>query len=119
MTLHFGDRRSAALPRYINCTEITVLCLREQKLYPVRFLVPAQKLSPIVRTWPEDALIVHTVSLFKTKEARLILQSGIYIYNFTNISEGTAFLLQVLTFNEEVKLRRYNLNQRIACNMIL
>ena len=27
----------------------------------------------------------------------------------TNISEGTAFLLEGLTYNEEVKLRRYNL----------
>ena len=33
----------------------------------------------------------------KTKEARLILQSGIYTF-FTNISEGTAFLLQGLTY---------------------
>ena len=31
-----------------------------------------------------------------------------YIY-FTNISKGTAFLLQGLTYNDEVKLRRYNL----------
>ena len=106
MRLHFGDRRSAVLLRYIDCTEITVLCLCEQKPYPVRFFVPAQKLSPIVRTWPEDALIGHTVYLFKTKEASMILQRGIYIYNFTNISEATAFLLQGLTYNEEVKLRR-------------
>ena len=33
---------------------------------------------------------------------------NIYIF-FTNISEGTAFLLQGLKNNEEVKLRRYNL----------
>ena len=38
------------------------------------------------------------------------------IYIFSNISEGTAFLLQGLTYNEEVKLRRYNLKWRIACN---
>ena len=44
--------------------------------------------------------------LKKKKEARLILQSGIYIYIFfTNISEGTAFLLQGLTYNDEVRLR--------------
>ena len=42
----------------------------------------------------------------KKKEARLILQSGIYIYIFfTYISEGTAFLLQGLTYNDEVRLR--------------
>ena len=34
------------------------------------------------------------------------LQSEIYIYHFTNISEGTVFLLQGLTYNEAVKLRR-------------
>ena len=45
---------------------------------------------------------------YKTKEARLILQSGVYIL-FTDISEGTAFLLQGLTYNEEVRLRPYNL----------
>ena len=44
---------------------------------------------------------------YKTKEARLILQTGICIYFY--ISEGTAFLLQGLTYYEEVKLRRYNL----------
>ena len=45
---------------------------------------------------------------YKTKEARLIqLQSGIYI--FTNMSEGTAFLFEGLTYDIEVKLRRYNL----------
>ena len=32
-----------------------------------------------------------------------------YVYISTNISEGTAFLLEGLTYNEEVKLRRYNL----------
>ena len=47
--------------------------------------------------------------MFKTKEARLILRSGIYIYILTNILEGTVFLFQGLTYNEEVKLRRYNL----------
>ena len=31
------------------------------------------------------------------------------VYIFNNISEGTAFLLQGLTYNEKVKLRRYNL----------
>ena len=33
----------------------------------------------------------------------------IYIYILTNILEGTVFLFQGLTYNEEVKLRRYNL----------
>ena len=32
----------------------------------------------------------------------MVLQSGIYI-SFTNISEGTAFLLQGLTYNDRVK----------------
>ena len=32
-----------------------------------------------------------------------------YIVFFTNISEGTAFLLQGITYNDKVKLRRYNL----------
>ena len=32
-----------------------------------------------------------------------------YIYIFTIISKGAAFLLQGLTHNEEAKLRRYNL----------
>ena len=41
----------------------------------------------------------------KPKEARLILQSGIYIFIFTNISEGRAFHLQGLTYNEEVYAR--------------
>ena len=42
------------------------------------------------------------VELVKVKKARLILQSG--IYNFlTNISEGTAFLLQGLTYNETLQ----------------
>ena len=39
------------------------------------------------------------VELVKDKKARLVLQSG--KYNFlTNISEGTAFLLQGNTYNE-------------------
>ena len=33
---------------------------------------------------------------YKTKEARLILQSGTDIYIFTNISEGTVFRFTVL-----------------------
>ena len=37
----------------------------------------------------------NAVVCYKTKKARLILQSGIY-YLLTNISEGTAFLLQVV-----------------------
>ena len=54
------------------------------------------------------------VELVKVKKARLILQSG--IYNFlTNISEGTAFLLQGLTYNKSLQFE----NKRIACNMIL
>ena len=51
----------------------------------------------------------QAIEQYKTKEARLILQSGIYIYIFTNISEGTAFLLHGLSHNEEVKLGRFNL----------
>ena len=43
-----------------------------------------------------------------------ILQSGIYNL-LTNISEGTAFLLQDLTYNETLQLE----NKRITCNMIL
>ena len=43
---------------------------------------------------------------YKTKEARLVLQSGIYI--FQNYF-GWHGLLLGLTSNEEVKLRRYNL----------
>ena len=35
----------------------------------------------------------------------------IYIY-FTNILEGTAFLLQGLTYNDEVKLRRNTLKNK-------
>ena len=49
-----------------------------------------------------------------TKKARLILQSGIYNL-LTNISEGTAFLLQGLTYNETLQFE----NNRIARNMIL
>ena len=44
----------------------------------------------------------------KKKEARLILQSGTYTF-FTNISEGTALLLQGLTYSVGVELRSYNL----------
>ena len=53
----------------------------------------------------------QAIEQYKTKEARLILQSGIYvyIYIFTNISVGTAFLLQGLSHNEEVKLGCFNL----------
>ena len=50
----------------------------------------------------------------RTKKARLILRSGIYNL-LTNISEGTAFLLQGLTYNETLQFE----NKRIACNMIL
>ena len=38
----------------------------------------------------------------RTKKERLILQSGIYNL-LTNISEGTAFLLQGLTYNETLQ----------------
>ena len=57
MRLHFGDRRSFALLRYIHRAKIIVLCLREQKPCPVRF--SCRRI--------EDALtvIVHTVYLFK------------------------------------------------------
>ena len=40
----------------------------------------------------------------KTSRSLLNIASGIYIY-FTNISEGTAFLFQGLTYKEEVRLR--------------
>ena len=36
-----------------------------------------------------------------------------YKFFVTNISEGTAFLLKGLTYNDEVKLRRYNLKNRL------
>ena len=49
-----------------------------------------------------------------TKKARLILQSGIYNL-LTNISEGTAFLLQGLKYNETLQFE----NNRIARNMML
>ena len=52
-----------------------------------------------------NVFLCNSAILIKTKEVRLILQSGIYIYIFTNISEGTAFLLQGLTNNEELYLR--------------
>ena len=55
---------------------------------------------------------------YRTKEARLILQLGMYIF-VTYISEGTVFFLQGLTYYDKVKLRRYNLKERMACNMIL
>ena len=51
---------------------------------------------------------------YRTKNARLILQSGIYKL-LTNISEDTAFLLQGLTYNETLRFE----NKRIACNMTL
>ena len=38
--------------------------------------------------------------MYRTKKARLILQSGIYNL-LTNISEGTIFLLQGLTYSPE------------------
>ena len=48
------------------------------------------------------------------KRSKADLRSGIYhkykVFRLsTNILEGTAFLLQGLTYNEEVKMRRYNL----------
>ena len=58
--------------------------------------------------WTSYVKKVFKASILKKKEARLILQSGIYIYIyifFTNISDGTAFLLQGLTYNDEVRLR--------------
>ena len=45
------------------------------------------------------------------------------VYLFNNISEGTAFLLQGLTYNEKVKLRRYNLKlffyQKIYLSVVI
>ena len=40
---------------------------------------------------------------YRTQEARLILQLGIYIF-VTNILEGATSLLQGLTYNEEGRL---------------
>ena len=49
----------------------------------------------------------------ETKEARLILQPGSYIYfNKLNISGGTAFLLRGLIYIDKGKLRRYNFETR-------
>ena len=42
----------------------------------------------------------------------LLVNTNIYL---TNISEGTAFLLQGLTYNETSQFE----NKRMACNMIL
>ena len=48
-------------------------------------------------------------SLGLNKRSKVDFTVGnIYIY-FTNISEGTAFLLQGLTYNDKVKLRCYSL----------
>ena len=46
MTLHFQDRRGAALLRYRNRAKINVL-MCEEKRYLVWFFVPAQKLSAV------------------------------------------------------------------------
>ena len=65
-------------------------------------------------------LISYNWTYRKKKEAKLILQSGIYIYfNRLNISDGTAFLLRGITYNDKVKLRRCDLKQGIVYNMIL
>ena len=44
---------------------------------------------------------------YLTKEAKLILQSGIYIF-FTNISEGKAFLLQGVTYSGGVTVAEHS-----------
>ena len=40
-------------------------------------------------------------------------------YIFTNISEGTAFLLQGLTYNEEVKLKVWKLKNSVQYDIIV
>ena len=53
----------------------------------------------------------HQKKAFKDQSTILkvtFTEIGVYI-SFTNISEGTAFLLQGLTYNDKVKLRRCNL----------
>ena len=72
-----------------------------------------------VNFWSEDQLtkkkdlilikdLISNKWKFKQKKQGWF-HSQEYVYISTNISEGTAFLLEGLTYNEEVKLRRYNL----------
>ena len=51
MTFHFGDRRGVASLRYINLSEITVLCMNRSSIR-MAFL-PVQKLSGKVTTQPK------------------------------------------------------------------
>ena len=51
MTLHFGDRRGVASLRYINLSEITVLCMNRSSIR-MAFL-SVQKLSGKVTTQPK------------------------------------------------------------------
>ena len=53
---------------------------------------------------------VHTYDFCIKQKRQGWFYSRKYIYIFfTNISEGTSFLLQGLTYSDGVKLRRYNL----------
>ena len=57
--------------------------------------------------WTSYVKKVFKASILKKKRSKADFTVGnIYIYIFfTNISEGTAFLLQGLTYNDEVRLR--------------
>ena len=57
------------------------------------------KVGPATRDEPLSASTWEATSL--------ILQSGKYI--FVDNSEDTAFVLQGLTYNDKIKLKRYNL----------
>ena len=49
------------------------------------------------------------IDILNNKRSKADFTIGKIYICFTNISEGTAFLLQGLTYNDEVKLRRYTL----------
>ena len=56
------------------------------------------------------------------KKSRLILQSGIYIFCVTNISEvGHGLSSSETTYTDKVKLRRYNLKWKdsVQCDTII
>ena len=125
----WGRKKRANAPSSVNTATFFIACSRRSDggererggnaltpMPPPRFFffllsLIAQSSSAILSILMCDFLFQLTSSfvivpiLIKTKEVRLILQSGIYIYIFTNISEGTAFLLQGLTNNEELYLR--------------
>ena len=63
---------------------------------------------------PENLKIRRSGDLIRTqhhrnKRSKADFTVGNIYFSFTNISEGTAFLLQGLTYNDKIKLRRYNL----------